>query len=366
MFPSQPSEVSLEAPCRCVTALKADRTESRFVAGTWSPHSDNQLALLHYHAEDNDLTLAARLPHEAGPIKAIETSPMDRSLVLTVPDESTEAIVWRLSMTLWDDDDDATETMEEMERLSSTNVISDVAWRDGSEEPSSGDVAVVDRQGSVSRWDVEVGTATSVRTDASSSNTIKRHPSFEPRLSWDPHHPDALAVSRNNTQIAILDWRTDTSIPTGTCDHWRAHRFAVTDLDYNPNKPYVLTSCGEDGLVQFWDTRQTRRPTLAAKGGHSHWVTSVQYNPFHDQLVLSTGTDSLANLWRPSSISSAPLLTLADQGAPDVKVTSYDQGESIYAAAWSASDAWMYLTLSFDGRAVLQHVPSKEKYKILL
>jgi hypothetical protein len=33
---------------------------------------------------------------------------------------------------------------------------------------------------------------------------------------------------------------------------------------------------------------------------------------------------------------------------------------------WSAADAWLYLTLGYDGNVVLHHVPSKEKYKILL
>ena len=36
------------------------------------------------------------------------------------------------------------------------------------------------------------------------------------------------------------------------------------------------------------------------------------------------------------------------------------------AAAWSACDAWVFGSLSLDGRVVLNHVPSTEKYKILL
>jgi len=44
-----------------------------------------------------------------------------------------------------------------------------------------------------------------------------------------------------------------------------------------------------------------------------------------------------------------------------------DQHEdSVYALAWSATDAWVHVSLSFDGRVVLDQVPSSEKYKILL
>ena len=40
--------------------------------------------------------------------------------------------------------------------------------------------------------------------------------------------------------------------------------------------------------------------------------------------------------------------------------------ESVYSLAWSACDAWVFASLSYDGRVVVSHVPSEEKYKILL
>jgi hypothetical protein len=40
--------------------------------------------------------------------------------------------------------------------------------------------------------------------------------------------------------------------------------------------------------------------------------------------------------------------------------------DSVYAVAWGGADAWVHASLSFDGRVVLDHVPSAEKYKILL
>ena len=112
---------------------------------------------------------------------------------------------------------------------------------------------------------------------------------------------------------------------------------------------------------------------MTTRGGHSHYATRVQYNPFHDQLVLSTGTDAVVNLWRMSTISSAPLLPSGDgssnkseTSAPNVRVARHEQGDSVYGAVWGAADAWMYMTVSYDGKVALHHVPSKEKYKILL
>ena len=100
-----------------------------------------------------------------------------------------------------------------------------------------------------------------------------------------------------------------------------------------------------------------------------------------------------------SSVSSAPLLELTDELNPhatedglgaavdpgiagssstgstqareieDALVDRYSEGhegESIYSCAWSATDAWVFASLSYDGSVVAHRVPSTEKYKILL
>jgi hypothetical protein len=48
-------------------------------------------------------------------------------------------------------------------------------------------------------------------------------------------------------------------------------------------------------------------------------------------------------------------------------VRTFDENEdSVYSVAWSAADAWLLTSLSYDGRIVAHHVPPPEKYKILL
>jgi EARP and GARP complex-interacting protein 1 len=306
-------------------------------------------------------------------------------------------------------------------------IITDIAWRSGMDDGdnvSSGDVLTIDTNGDITQWDISFGAADPTNrascmkhrnntTTTTNCNKPKNPP--PPRIAWDPHSNsgDTLAASFG-TDVHIFDWRIDTSIPTGTVDVLHnCHRYGVTDLHYNPNKPYVVATSGKDGLIKFWDIRSTKQqPLLTARGGHSHWIKNVQYNPFHDQLVLSTGTDSVVNLWRFSTISSAPLLTYDDdddvdfgspttnaatttgrdtstgtnnnnsnnnnnlittagrssgESAANALVGRYEHGgEPVYAATWGAADAWIYLTIGYDGKAVLNHVPSQEKYKILL
>lgn len=56
----------------------------------------------------------------------------------------------------------------------------------------------------------------------------------------------------------------------------------------------------------------------------------------------------------------------SESGAQDVRVTRFECSDVTSDVAWSLSDPWVYATLSYDGAIVVHHVPSKEKYKILL
>lgn len=186
---------------------------------------------------------------------------------------------------------------------------------------------------------------------------------------------------------------------------------------------------GDDDVFRSGRQRPTATLLRAARGGHSHWCHRVAYNSFHDQLVLSAGTDGVVNLWRMSSCSSAPLLELEDNdeddededgedededqagedninndenddggredeeastsspkstamdtpgggeakaekkkesAAPDIRVARHECSDAAADTAWCVSDPWLYAALSCDGDVVVHHVPSKEKYKILL
>jgi hypothetical protein len=70
-------------------------------------------------------------------------------------------------------------------------------------------------------------------------------------------------------------------------------------------------------------------------------------------------------------VSSAPLLEDGDNAskseAGDCKVRTFEHHEeSVYALAWSACDAWVFASLDYSGKISFNHVPSAEKYKILL
>lgn len=390
MFSNQAAELSLNVPSKALDAVQADKADSRFIVGSCALQQ-NHLSVVRFHSELNELGVDASLDHPTGPVSLVCSSPSDKTLVLTAAEHKTAATLWRMpfdavnnteSLDYNPDGDDAPESllssngysMEEVSTLDHNGPrLADIVWRDSGmlydeESSTAGEILTLDFGGGLHLWDVNDGFTQSVRSEnVSVGPQITR-----PRVAWDPHNQHAVSVTVG-TNVHVLDWRADTSVPSGTVESFRAHRYGVTAIDYNPNKPYVLATGGQDGLVKFWDMRSAKTPLLVARGGHSHYVCNVKYNPFHDQLVVSTGTDSVVDLWRVSTISSAPLLTLdednpekSETSAQNVRVARYEHVDSVYGMAWSAADAWVYATLGYDGKIALNHVPSKEKYKILL
>lgn len=392
MFSNTAAELSLNVPSKSLDTVRADKGDSRFIVGSCALEQ-NQLSVLRFHSDLNELGVDASLDHPTGPVGLICSSPSDKSLVLTAAEHQSCATLWRMPLDVVDrvdslnynpDSDDPTSegimsssgySLEEVCTLEHSNGprLADIVWRDSGmlfdeDTATAGEILTLNVGGGLQLWDLGDGSARSVRSEnLSIGPQITR-----PRVAWDPHNQHAVCVT-DGTRVRVLDWRADTSVPSGTVESFKAHRYGVTDIDYNPNKPYVLATGGQDGLVKFFDLRSAKSPLLVARGGHSHYVTNVKYNPFHDQLVISTGTDSVVNLWRVSTISSAPLLTLdedneqkSETSAHNVKIASYEHADSVYGMSWSAADAWVYVTVGYDGKVALNHVPSKEKYKILL
>jgi WD40 repeat protein len=50
----------------------------------------------------------------------------------------------------------------------------------------------------------------------------------------------------------------------------------------------------------------------------------------------------------------------------DEVIRTFEEHEdSVYSAVWSCADAWVFASLSYDGRLVINHVPTQEKFTIL-
>lgn len=391
-----------------------------FLVGTQklSAGNSNEIHVVEYLEEGNRIESRVRMPHP-GEVWQIAPHPSKRDLLLTVggSDVARQGTLFRMDIEegqldelakvpLTPDDSPLRKIMwHPPENLATTDL--------NAEELTERFLSV--HEDFVRLWDVE--SSLSRMDDIGTCSLPGRNRSGAAR--WSPHHIHEVSVG-SGEQVVGLDLRSMEVIRRID----GAHRLGVRDIDYNPNKPYHLVTAGEDRRIKFWDVRKPDQP-LKVVVAHNHWVTTARYNRFHDQLVLSAGTDAHVSLWRLSSISSAPLLGLddddddencsannddnssgiggddedysmnvrggsrrsgqddgdryshrgedisggsgqANETADGLVKTFEEHDDSVYSVAWSAAEAWVFASLSLDGKLVINHVPSAEKYKILL
>lgn len=188
----------------------------------------------------------------------------------------------------------------------------------------------------------------------------------------DPRNASRV-VTASGTTVNVWDVRDLAGGPAVTVG--RAALMPVRDVDVNPVRDHVLLTAGDDCKLRFWDVRQPDAPLLEL-AGHSHWVWQAKFNPTHDQLVLSGSSDSLVALWTaPSaaggqvqaSAASAPKSPGGTPAPADRQAAVIDEHEdSVYGVAWSLSDPFVFCSLSYDGRLLVNAVPSEVKYEVLL
>jgi WD40 repeat protein len=290
------------------------------------------------------------------------------------------AAIWRIpsSVSIGQGDDNVTiaPPLELQTSIDSSSYgsVKSVLWHPTGE--SSSFVILADSDMVV--CDLEPST-TSAKVVAKTTLDGKTQPKFTCG-KWNPHHNCIHLATANDTFIRGWDLRTLQQV---YCIE-NAHGQFVRDLDFNPNKQYYLGSCGDDCKTKFWDIRNTAEP-VKVLSDHSHWVWNVRYNHFHDQLVLTSSSDSRVILTNLTSISSEPYGHLMDDDLSDEDdsdtsktrtqvepmkdgvVSVYEEHEdSVYAVEWSSSDPWIFASLSYDGRLVINRVPRATKYSIIL
>lgn len=205
---------------------------------------------------------------------------------------------------------------------------------------------------------------------------------------WDPHYPNRF-ITVNDRHIRVWDTRilgkkSGDNLDGEINNVLNGHSDEILSIDHNPNKPYHIVTSGKDRSVKFWDLRNCKQ-ALKQLSNHDHWIWNAKFNPFHDQLVITSSSDTKVSLWNIVSVSSAPLgndiggTQSGISGISGIKQdntslknadklirTFKEHEESVYATTWSNCNAWVFASLSRDGRLSVCHVPSSTKYDILL
>ena len=362
----------------------------RFLVGTQSLKNENQIHLLEYLEESNSLSKAV-FRHSSGEVWHISTHPKHSNLITTCYSSQSQTFAGKVEnhCSLWSlpidmskplSDDDSTPTPQlqkvvDLEPTGAESIGRTAVWH-----PEDGHQIISLTENKLFLWDIESHKNVSTinadfNVNTKSSNRFNKITTFR----WSPHSNCGLIGIANSNYIYAKDLRVKSSSNSIAWSIPNSHSQLVRDLDFNPNAQYYLSSCGDDCETRFWDVRNTTEPVLSMTN-HSHWVWSVRYNLFHDQLLLTSSSDSRVVLIRAVSVASQPfghLLedeiiddesnTISKTVSPtDAVIATFEEHEdSVYAVEWSVSDPWIFASLSYDGRLVINKVPKTEKFNIL-
>jgi WD40 repeat protein len=329
-------------------------TAHGFVVGTTVLGGENDLLTVKYQEEDKQLSQIETRTHSAGEIWEVAAHPTQKMLV-----------------SCWASTGEGRGLSVATQDIIVDKVVGGEGARTVSFDNKNGgqQFATVHEDGTTKFWHFQEGETVPVVGSAIKSEIQVKGGKD---VAWDPNTPGVVIAASGGNFAKILDSREGK-------ESSRIDTFArCLSVDANPNRPHFFLTAGEDGAVKFWDARKPSETVQQLNDGHQHWVTKARYNPFHDQLVISSSTDGIVCLWRATSVSSAPLLDMESDDDEDHKaenkkqqqdalVKSFsDNLDSVYGLAWSAVNAWVFASLSYDGKMVIHTVPSGEKYKILL
>lgn len=167
--------------------------------------------------------------------------------------------------------------------------------------------------------------------------------------AWDPHDSNIVALTCDSS---VQFWDLRTMKNTNSIEHAHAR-----NVDYDPKKKYMLVTAEDETGIHIWDLRMLNIPVIELPG-HAHWTWAVKCNPEYEGLILSSGTDSAVNLWfaSPKSDDSTSESLESPTSKGPLLNTYSDYEDSVYGLTWSSQQPWIFASLSYDGRVVVESV----------
>ncbi|XP_077009192.1 EARP and GARP complex-interacting protein 1 isoform X6 [Tamandua tetradactyla] len=333
----------LEFQARALTPQTAETDAIRFLVGTQSLKYDNQIHIIDFDDENNIINKNVLL-HQVGEIWHISASPADKGVLATCYNKSTGNGPWISGMA-----------------ASDSKVLTCAAvWRMPKELES----------GSHESPDDSSSTTQTLELLCHLDNTAHGNMAC---VSWEPMGDGKKIISLADNHILLWDLQESSSqaVLASSASLEGKGQLKFTSGRWSPHHNCTQVATANDTTLRGWDTRTMR-------------VWNVRYNHSHDQLILTGSSDSRVILSNMVSISSEPFGHLVDdddlsdqeehhqeeknkEPLQDSVIATYEEHEdSVYAVDWSSADPWLFASLSYDGRLVINRVPRALKYHILL
>uniref|UniRef100_A0A1J3HFF8 WD repeat-containing protein DWA2 n=1 Tax=Noccaea caerulescens TaxID=107243 RepID=A0A1J3HFF8_NOCCA len=333
----------LKYQARCISDVKADTDYTSFLTGTLSLKEENEVHLLRLSSGGSELVCEGLFSHP-DEIWDLASCPFDQRIFSTVfsTGESFGAAIWQIPELYGQLSSPQLELIASLDaHVGKINCV--LWWPSGRCDK----LISMDEQ-NIFLWNLDCSKKSAEVISKDSAGMLHSLSGG----AWSPHDVNAVAAT-GESSVQFWDLRTMKKVNSIE----RAH---VRGVDYNPKREHIFITAEDESGIHIWDLRKAKVPVQSLPG-HTHWTWSVKCNPEYDGLILSAGTDSAVNLWYASSSSTdekaleSPVASTRQR--VNLLLNSYtDYEDSVYGLAWSSREPWVFASLSYDGRVVIESV----------
>ncbi|KAG8632240.1 WD repeat-containing protein DWA2 isoform X1 [Manihot esculenta] len=333
----------LKYQARCISDVKADTDHTSFITGTLSLREENEVHLIRLSSGGTELICEGLFSHP-NEIWDLSSCPFDQRIFSTVfsTGESYGAAVWQIPELYGQLNSPQLEKIASLDAHSGKiNCI--LWWPSGRNDK----LISIDEE-NLFLWSLDCSRKAAQVQSKESAGMLH----YLSGGAWDPHDVNAVAATCESS-IQFWDLRTMNKTNSIECAH-------VRNVDYDTKKKHILVTAEDESGIHVWDLRMPMVP-IKELPGHAHWTWAIACNPEYDGLILSGGTDSTVNLWLAPTSTGDGMTSESMVESPthlvDPLLNSYsDYEDSVYDLAWSSREPWIFASLSYDGRVVVESV----------
>ncbi|XP_051580898.1 GATOR complex protein WDR59-like isoform X2 [Myxocyprinus asiaticus] len=111
-------------------------------------------------------------------------------------------------------------------------------------------------------------------------------------VQWNPHKTEAhLFAASSNQRVDLYVWRNGSGEPNNSL---QGHTRVISDLDWSWFEPEFLVTSSVDTYIYIWDTRDTRKPTVALSAVAG--ASQVKWNR-RNHYCLASSHDGDVRIW---------------------------------------------------------------------
>ncbi|ORX92984.1 WD40-repeat-containing domain protein [Clohesyomyces aquaticus] len=211
---------------------------------------------------------------------------------------------------------------------------------------NEGQLATGNEDATVRVWDMKNGFSKGTKTIEPTS-TWNVHSATVNDVQWHPQKSFLLASVSDDLTWAVIDTRNP--------NHKKAlfkvdaHPDAVNCCAFHPEWDVTLATGSADKTIAMWDLRNPSRK-IHTYQNHTDAVIGIEFHPQDTAIFASSSYDRRINLWDMSKIGDEQTPEEAEDGPPELLFMHGGFTNRVCDFSWNKNEEWVMLAAAEDNQ----------------